>query len=64
MESLMELVREGVSLDEIVRKYYPDITEAELRDCVQYVKDFKLPTIVELAQRHDAMTGIDPEKRT
>lgn len=33
---VLELVQEGVPFDEIVRKYYPDITVEDVKACVQY----------------------------
>lgn len=33
---VLELVQEGIPFDEIVRKYYPDITVEDVKACVQY----------------------------
>lgn len=33
---VLELVQAGVSFDEIVGKYYPDITLDDVKACVQY----------------------------
>lgn len=33
---VLELVQAGASFDEIVSKYYPDITLDDVRACVQY----------------------------
>ncbi|MFQ5840028.1 MAG: DUF433 domain-containing protein [Candidatus Methylomirabilales bacterium] len=33
---VLELVQEGIPFDEIVRKYYPDITVEDVKSCVQY----------------------------
>lgn len=39
VQSVLELVREGISFDEIVRDYYPDISVEDVRACVQYALD-------------------------
>ena len=33
---ILELVPEGIPFDEIVRRYYPDITVEDVKACVQY----------------------------
>lgn len=33
---ILELVQEGIPFEEIVRKYYPDITVEDVKACVQY----------------------------
>ena len=32
---VLELVREGIPFDEIVRKYYPDIAVEDVKACVE-----------------------------
>jgi uncharacterized protein (DUF433 family) len=32
----LELVREGIPFDEIVRDYYPDLTVEDVQACVDY----------------------------
>jgi uncharacterized protein (DUF433 family) len=39
VQSILELVREGVSFDEIIHDYYPDIKPGDIRACVQYAID-------------------------
>ena len=39
VESVLELVREGIPFDQIIRDYYPDLKEADIRACVQYAID-------------------------
>lgn len=39
VQSVLELLREGIGFDEIVRDYYPDLTPVDLRACVQYAID-------------------------
>ena len=39
VQSVLELVREGIGFDEIVRNYYPDISVEDVRACVQYALD-------------------------
>ena len=36
MYCVLELVQQGIPFDEIVRKYYPDITIEDVKACVQY----------------------------
>jgi uncharacterized protein (DUF433 family) len=33
---VLELVQSGISFDEIVNKYYPDITVEDIKACVAY----------------------------
>jgi len=39
VQDVLELVREGTTFDVIIREYYPDITEDDIRACVQYAMD-------------------------
>jgi uncharacterized protein (DUF433 family) len=39
VQSILELVREGLHFDEIIRDYYPDLEEEDIRACVQYAID-------------------------
>ncbi len=41
VRDILELVREGVSFEEIIRDYYPDITSEDIQACVQYAIDEK-----------------------
>lgn len=36
VQTVLELVNEGLSFDEIIRDYYPDITVDDVRACIQY----------------------------
>jgi uncharacterized protein (DUF433 family) len=36
VKSVLELVREGIPFAEIVRDYYPDLEEDDVRACIQY----------------------------
>ena len=36
VQSVLELLDEDLSFDEIVRDYYPDLTPEDIRACVQY----------------------------
>jgi uncharacterized protein (DUF433 family) len=36
VQSVLELVREGVASGEICRDYYPDLTPEDIQACVQY----------------------------
>lgn len=39
VQSVLELVREGVPAEVIRRDYYPDLTDHDIRACVQYAID-------------------------
>jgi uncharacterized protein (DUF433 family) len=36
VQSVLELIREGIAFDQIRRDYYPDLSEDDVRACVQY----------------------------
>lgn len=36
VQSVLELVREGMGFDQIVQDYYPDLKAEDIRACVQY----------------------------
>lgn len=36
VQNVLELVREGLSFEEITRDYYPDLQFEDVRACVQY----------------------------
>jgi uncharacterized protein (DUF433 family) len=36
---ILELVQAGISFDEIVTKYYPDISIEDIKACVKYATD-------------------------
>lgn len=36
---ILELVQTGISFDEIITKYYPDVTTSDIKACVQYAID-------------------------
>ena len=36
VQSVLELLDEDLSFDEIIRDYYPDLTPEDIRACVQY----------------------------
>ncbi len=39
VQSVLELVREGLSFAEIAQDYYPDLEIEDIRACVQYAID-------------------------
>ena len=39
VHSVLELVREGVAFDGIVRDYFPDLSPDDIRACIQYAID-------------------------
>jgi uncharacterized protein (DUF433 family) len=50
VQSVLELVREGVSFDQIVRDYYPDLKPDDVRACVQYAIDVLAVEDIHLAR--------------
>lgn len=39
VQNVLELVREGLSFQEIVENYYPELSVDDIRTCVQYAID-------------------------
>lgn len=39
VQSVLELVREGIAFAEIRKDYYPDLADEDIRACVQYAID-------------------------
>ena len=39
VQDVLELVKEGISFDAVVRDYYPDLTVEDIRACVQCAID-------------------------
>jgi uncharacterized protein (DUF433 family) len=39
VESVLELVSEGLSFEEIIQDYYPDLEIEDIRACIQYPID-------------------------
>jgi uncharacterized protein (DUF433 family) len=39
VQSVLELVREGIPFSDIIRNYYPDLTPEDVRACIQYAID-------------------------
>jgi uncharacterized protein (DUF433 family) len=39
VQSVLELVREGLTFSEIIRDYYPDLEPDDIRACIQYAID-------------------------
>jgi uncharacterized protein (DUF433 family) len=49
VQSVLELIREGLGFDQITRDYYPDLQPADLRACVQYAIDVLAAEDIHLA---------------
>jgi uncharacterized protein (DUF433 family) len=49
VQSVLELVREGLSFDQIIHDYYPDLVADDLRACVQYAMDVLAAEDIHLA---------------
>lgn len=39
VENVLELVQEGISFEEIIERYYPDLEMEDIKACVQYAVD-------------------------
>ena len=39
VQNVLELVGEGLSFDEIIRDYYPELEVEDVRACIQYAID-------------------------
>jgi len=36
VQNVLELIQEGLTFEEIIQDYYPDLSVADIRACVQY----------------------------
>ena len=50
VQSVLELVREGVTSGDIRRDYYPDLSSDDIRACVQYAIDLIALEDIRLAE--------------
>jgi len=39
VQDVLELIRDGISFDRIIRDHYPDLTDEDVRACIQYAMD-------------------------
>jgi uncharacterized protein (DUF433 family) len=39
VQNVLELVRESISFEEIIRDHYPDLAIEDIRACIQYALD-------------------------
>ncbi len=39
VQDVIELIQEAISFNEIIEKYYPDLTVDDIKACVKYVLD-------------------------
>ncbi len=49
VQSVLELLREGIGFDQIIRDYYPDLDEQDIRACIQYAIDVLAAEDIHLA---------------
>lgn len=49
VQSVLELVREGLAFDQIIRDYYPDLEPNDIRACIQYAIDVLAAEDIHLA---------------
>lgn len=51
VQSVLELVREGLSFAEIIRDYHPDLEPEDVRACIQYAIDVVAAEDIRLATK-------------
>ena len=49
VQSVLELVREGIGFDHIIRDYFPDLKPEDIRACIQYAIDIMTAEDIHLA---------------
>jgi uncharacterized protein (DUF433 family) len=49
VQSVLELVREGIGFSEIIKDYYPDLAPDDIRACIQYAIDVMAVEDIHLA---------------
>lgn len=49
VQSVLELVREGIGFDQIIRDHYPDLRPDDIRACIQYAIDVLAAEDIHLA---------------
>lgn len=49
VQSVLELVREGIGFSEITQEYYPDLEPDDIRACIQYAIDMMAVEDIHLA---------------
>lgn len=49
VQSVLELVRKGIGFEHIRQDYYPDLTEQDIRACIQYAIDVLAAEDIHLA---------------
>ena len=52
VHAVLELIREGISFDQIIQDYYPDLESEDVRACVQYAIDAVVLEEIHLAAPH------------
>jgi uncharacterized protein (DUF433 family) len=50
VQDVLELVREGISFDDIISRFYPEITKDDIKACLQYAIDIVSCEEVHLAK--------------
>ena len=49
VQSVLELVREGIGFDQIIRDYYAELQDQDIRACIQYAIDVVAAEDIHLA---------------
>ena len=39
VDNVLELIQEGISFDEVIQNYYPDLQIEDIKACIQYALD-------------------------
>jgi uncharacterized protein (DUF433 family) len=63
VQDVLELVKEGIPLAEIVRDYYPDLKIEDIRACIEYVLENAETEWLQAATRDPAFESLkEPEE--
>ena len=49
VQSVLELVREGIPFEEIIQNYYPDLQIEDIRACIQYAMEVVVAEDIHIA---------------
>ena len=62
VQSVLELVREGVSFSEIIQDYYPELQIEDIKACIEYAIDVVASEEINIIRRQEIGANINEEK--
>lgn len=62
VSNVLDLIREGLSFEEIMRDYYPDLAPEDIRACAQYANE-SLDNIAQLLANPIQLPDFQPMSR-